>query len=105
MGSLVAENERFYGTSVAPKASERGVAFWRLAFEDHCKLCDTVQRRHGNAYEASHGPLASRACKVKNTVGGLGKTLEEGPSVELGATHYRRHALAPAHPKHAHDAG
>ena len=59
--------------------SERGVAFWRLAFEDHCELCDAVQRRHGNADEAGHGPLALRARKVENTVGGLGRRLEERP--------------------------
>ena len=50
---------------------------WRLAFEDHCELCDDVQRRHGNADEADDGPLALRARKVETTVGGLGKTLEE----------------------------
>ena len=59
--------------------SERGVAFWMLAFENHCELCDAVQRRHGNADEAGHGPLASRARKVENTVGGLGRRLEERP--------------------------
>ena len=58
---------------------ERGVAFFRLAFEDHCELCDAVQRVHGNAGEADDGPLASRARKVENTVGGLGKALEERP--------------------------
>ena len=26
------------------EAIERGVALWKLAFEDHCKLCDAVQR-------------------------------------------------------------
>ena len=60
--------------------SEREVALWKLAFEDHCELCDAVQRRHGNADEADNGPLASRARKVETTVGGLiGKTLEERP--------------------------
>ena len=59
--------------------NEREVTFWRLAFEDHCELCDAVQRRHGNADEAGHGPLASGIRKVQNTVGGLGKTLEERP--------------------------
>ena len=58
---------------------ERGVAFWRLAFEDHCELCDAVQRRHGNADEAGHGLLASRARKVENTVDGLGRRLKERP--------------------------
>ena len=55
--------------------SERGVVLWKLAFEDHCELCDAVQRRHGNADEAGHGPLASGSPKVETTVGGLGKTL------------------------------
>jgi len=58
-------------------AIERGVTLSRLAFEDHCELCDAVQRRHGNADdadEADHGPLALPALKVENTVGGLGKT-------------------------------
>ena len=31
------------------------------------------------ADEADDGPLALRARKVENTVGGLGKTLEESP--------------------------
>ena len=85
--------------------SERGVALWKLAFEDHCELCDDVQRRHGNADETDDGPLASRARKIETTVGGLGKTLEErARSVEFGATHSQRHALVPARPKHAHDA-
>ena len=34
--------------------SEGGVTFLRLAFEDHCELCDAVQRRHGNAGQAVH---------------------------------------------------
>ena len=56
---------------------ERGVTLLSgLAFEDHCELCDAVPRRHSNADEAGHGPLASRACKVENTVGGLGRGLE-----------------------------
>ena len=60
------------------EASERGVALWRLAFGNHCELlCDAVQRRHGNADEADDGPLASRARKVENTVGGLGRRFEE----------------------------
>ena len=50
---------------------ERGVAFWRLAFEDHCELCDAFQRVHGNAGEADDGPLASGSPKVETTVGGL----------------------------------
>ena len=61
------------------EASERGVALWSHAFEDHCELCDAVQRRHGNADEADDGQLASRARNVETTVGGLGKTLEERP--------------------------
>ena len=59
--------------------SERGVTFCSLAFEDHCELCDAVQRRHGNADEDDDGPLVSGTRKVRNTVGGLGKTLEERP--------------------------
>ena len=56
--------------------SERGgVALSRLAFEDHCELCDDVQRRHGNAGEADDGPLASGPRKVRNAVGGLGRHL------------------------------
>ena len=58
---------------------ERGVALSRLAFQNGCKLCDAVQRVHGNAGEADHGPLASGSPKVETTVGGLGKTLEERP--------------------------
>ena len=34
---------------------ERGVAFFRLAFQNGCELCDAVQRVHGNAGEADHG--------------------------------------------------
>ena len=58
--------------------NERGVTLSRLAFGNHCELCDAVQR-HGNADEADDGPLASRACKVQNTVCGLGETSEERP--------------------------
>ena len=58
---------------------ERGVALFRLAFQNHCELCDAVQRVHGNAGEAGHGPLASAPRKCRNAVGGLGKTLEKGP--------------------------
>ena len=56
---------------------ERGVALSSLAFQNGCELCDAVQRhrRYGNVDEAGHGPLASRACKVETTVGGLGKKL------------------------------
>ena len=49
------------------EASERGVALWRLAFRNHCELCDAIQRRHGNADKADDGPLASRARKVETT--------------------------------------
>ena len=52
------------------EASERGVALWSHAFEDHRELCDAVQRRHGNADEADDGPLALRARKVETIVGG-----------------------------------
>ena len=58
---------------------ERGVTLSRLAFGNHCELCDAVQRVHGNAGEAGHGPLASAPRKYRNAVGGLGKTLEKGP--------------------------
>ena len=54
---------------------ETGVALWSHAFLNGCELCDAVQRRYGNVDEAGHGPLASRACKVETTVGGLGKKL------------------------------
>ena len=57
----------------------RGVALWRLAFQNHCELCDAVQRLHGNADEDDDGPLVLGTRKVRNTVGGLGKTLEERP--------------------------
>ena len=39
----------------------------------------SLQRRHGNANEADDEPLALRARKVENTVGGLGRRLEERP--------------------------
>ena len=58
---------------------ERGVALWRLAFQNGCELCDAVQRVHGHAGEAGHGPLASAPRKCRNAVGGLGKTLEKRP--------------------------
>ena len=58
---------------------ERGVTLSRLAFEHHCELCDDVQRRHGNAGEAGHWPLASGPRKVRNAVGGLGRRLGERP--------------------------
>ena len=45
---------------------------WRLAFQNGFELCDAVQRRHGNADDADDGPLALRARKVENIVGGLG---------------------------------
>ena len=61
------------------EASERGVALWRLAFGNHCELCDAVQRHHGNADKADDGTLALQARKVETTVGGLGKILEESP--------------------------
>ena len=53
--------------------NEREVALWSHAFQNHCELCDAVQIVHGNAGEAGHGPLASRACKVETTVGGLAR--------------------------------
>ena len=67
-----------YDNSVKIEFSERGVALWRLAFKDHCELCDAVQRRHGNADESGHGPLASRAPKVENIVGELGERTLSG---------------------------
>ena len=48
------------------------VTFWRLAFEDHCELCDAVQRRHGIAGEAVNGLLDSGSRKDRNAVGWLG---------------------------------
>ena len=54
---------------------EKAVAFFRLAFQNGCELSDAVQRVHGNAGEADHGPLASAPRKCRNAVGGLGKTL------------------------------
>ena len=59
--------------------NEREVALLSHAFQNHCELCDAVQRVRGNAGEAGHGPLASGSPKVEITVGGLGKTLEERP--------------------------
>ena len=68
------------GTNIGTvRFNEREVALFRLAFEDHCELCDAVQRVHGNAGEAGLGPLASEPRKCRNAVGGLGKTLEERP--------------------------
>ena len=58
---------------------ERGVALFRLAFQNGCELCDAVQRVHGNAGKTDDGPLASAPLKCRNAVGGLGKTLEERP--------------------------
>ena len=58
---------------------ERGIALSSHAFQNHCELCDAVQRVQGNAGEAGLGPLASGSPKVETTVGGLGKTLEERP--------------------------
>ena len=57
----------------------------RLAFKDHCELCDTVYRRHGNADEAGHGPLASRLAKFKIPLVGSVRRKKKDPSVELGA--------------------
>ena len=48
------------------------VTFWRLAFEDHCELCDAVQRRHGIAGEAVNGLLDSGSREDQNAVGWLG---------------------------------
>ena len=48
------------------------VTFCRLAFEDHCELCDAVQRRHGIAGEVGHGLLDSGSRKDRNAVGWLG---------------------------------
>ena len=62
--------------------NEREVALSSHAFQNHCELCDAVQRVHGNAGEADDGPLASGSLKVKTTVGGLGKTLEERPEAQ-----------------------
>ena len=62
-----------------PKVRKYESTLCRLAFEDHCELCDAVQRVHGNAGEAGLGPLASEPRKCRNAVGGLGKTLEERP--------------------------
>ena len=49
VASLVAENERFYGTKITPMVEfiERGVALSSHAFQNHCELCDAVQRVHG----------------------------------------------------------
>ena len=58
---------------------ERGVAFFRLAFQNHCELCDAVQRLHGNAGEAGLGPLASAPRKFRNAVGGLDSVYDEIP--------------------------
>ena len=52
--------------------TERGVTFCTLAFEDHCELCDAVQRRHGIAGEAVNGLLDSGSRKDRNAVGWLG---------------------------------
>ena len=41
--------------------NERGVALWKLAFENHCELCDAVQKRHGNADEADGHSLCEIA--------------------------------------------
>ena len=66
------------------KAIERGVALWKLAFQDHCELCDAVQRVYGNAGEALVMPTMGHSLqghpKLKlPLVAGLGKTLEERP--------------------------
>ena len=79
------------------------VTLCRLAFEDHCELCDAVQRRHGNADEADDGPLASRARKVENTVGGPGRRLDERPGDERGTTIYRRDSSVSAPGERARD--
>ena len=61
--------------------NEREVALWSHTFQNHCELCDAVQRVHGNAGEADDGPLASGS-KLKlciPLVGSVTKTLEERP--------------------------
>ena len=50
-----------------------------LHLETAESCADLLQRRNDTAGVADDGPLASRARKVENTVGGLGKAFEERP--------------------------
>ena len=47
------------------EASERGVALRKLAFEDHCELCDAVQRRHGMLTKPTMGHSLRELAKLK----------------------------------------
>ena len=47
-----------------------------LHLETAKSCADLLQRRHETFGVADDGPLASRARRVENTVGGLGKALE-----------------------------
>ena len=77
---MISEKSLRFSDAPMVEFIERGVALWRLAFQNGCELCDAVQRVHGNAGEAEDdGPLASAPRKCRNAVGGLGKTLEKGP--------------------------
>ena len=77
-------NEVYYNyNSPLPKvwlsSARKELRFETLRFYFALKLCDAVQRVHGNAGDAGHGPLASAPRKCRNAVGGLRKTLEKGP--------------------------
>ena len=50
-----------------------------LHLETAESCADLLQRRHETVGVADDGPLALRARRVENTVGGLGKALEERP--------------------------
>ena len=51
--------------AVMIECSEIGVALWRLAFGNHCELCDAVQRRHGNADDSVMGHSLRELAKMK----------------------------------------
>ena len=79
------------------------VTFYRLAFEDHCELCNAVQRRHGITGEAGTEPLDSGSREDRNAVGWLGTRYKvKGPSTESG-TISRRYSSVAAPSEHAHD--
>ena len=75
-----------------------------MAFENHCELCDGVQRHHGIVGEDDIGPLALGSRKDRNAVGWLGIHVKvKGPSAEHGTTIYRRYSSVAVPSENARD--
>ena len=47
------------------EVSERGVAFWRLAFEDHCELCEMLFREVTAMMKRTMSHLLRELAKLK----------------------------------------